>query len=324
MNNTAVATKDATNNLELFAHELSVILDQPIEVRFIWTNERIYYYIQGALEMHPMLLNHYRGGYFVEMNPKDLEKLKKGEISPSDYIRQANWLVGYFWGGGSMVGGGYYQPMNILDDREKVQKYLKTLDCRGTTGACHYMPSKERCKRCPLTECWFSDHKEGRREDDIPEPDPRHDLFKALRNRFEKEYPGYTLRGLCCSESLDDDQAFFSPNGRFVEEDPRSFLVFASDNVIRSILMHTVEPENWEKYASTFKFVMKVGDDYRHEVTLETLEQAADENDYVKKQQEEEKAAQAAREQQEREEAERRRAEESKLSFKILHFLGFK
>lgn len=324
MSNTSVATNNATDNLKAFADELSIIVDQPIEVQFIWTNERIYYYIQQPLEMHPMLLSHYRGGYFVEMNPQDMKKIKSGEISPSDYIRQANWLVGYFWGGGSMVGGGYYQPMDIVGRQDEVRKYLKTLDCRGITGACHYMPNEAKCARCTLTECWFSKYKEGKREDDIQEPDPRHDLFDALMRRFEKEYPGYTLRGFCCSETLEDDQAFVSANGRYLEDKPHSFLVYVSDNVIRSILMHTVAPENWDEYAATFKFIMKVGEDYRHEATPETVAQASDEVDYVKKRQEEEKAAQEARERREREEAERRRVEESKLSFKILHFFGLK
>ena len=296
MNNNATATNATVNNLSEFAKELSMIIDQSIGLDHIHADGRRFYYTQAAIEMSPMLLHHYRGPFFVDMHPEDLRKLKTGEISAHDYIHKANWLVGYYWGGGSMVGGGYYQPMDIIGNQDEVRKYLKILSCRGITGACHYMPSEEKCAKCPLTECWFSEHKEGNREDDIPEPDPRHDLFNAFLSRFEKEYPDYTLRGFLCSDSLEDDQAFVSANGHYSEDDPYSFRIYASDNVIRSILMHTVTPEDWDEYAATFKFVMKVGEDYRHEVTPETLAQAADENDYEKKwkKEEEERARLAA------------------------------
>lgn len=290
MNNTAEAANNATDNIELFAHELSILVDQVIRVEDIYVDKRIYFYIQKPMENSPMLLDHYRGGYVVNINSQDLKKIKSGEISPSDYIRQANWLVGYFWGNMSMIGGGYYQPMKIVDNREEVQRYLKILDCRGTARASHYMPSKARCKVCPVIDCYFSEYKTEKREDifEFAEYEPRMDLFKALMRRFEREYPGYTFRGFLCSENIADDQIFLSPNSRYTKKDPLSFLAYASDNVIRSLLMKDIKPENWDEYAATFNFVMNDGDELCQEVTPERLAKVAEENDYTKKREEEE------------------------------------
>ena len=271
-------------NMEAFAKELSTIIGQSITLEHIHpTTGGRFYYIQAPEEGSPMLLHHYRGPYFVDMHPNDIGKIETGKISPHDYIMTANWLVGYYWGGGSMVGGGFYQPMDIVDNQDEVQRYLKILRCRGQRLASGYMPTERQCLECSVNDCPFSRFKTGSWENEMKEDDPRITLFNALRIRFEKEFPGYTFRGFLCSK-ISDDTIMLSPNGRFQEKDPYAFTIYASENVIRGLLMKRIQPENWDKYAATFKFVIhkNFSDEYM-DPTPENIKDIFKDVDYVEK-----------------------------------------
>ncbi len=273
------------NNMEAFAQELGTMIDQKLTIEHIHpsTTGR-FYYIQAPEEGSPMLLHHYRGPYFVDMHPNDIEKIQSGTVSPYDYISNANWLVGYYWGGGSMVGGGFYQPINIVERQEEVKRYLKILQCRGIRTASGYMPTERQCFDCPVKDCPFSEYKVGTWENELEEHDPRIDLFKALLLRFENEFPDYTFRGFLCSKNVQYNTILLSPNGHYSEKDPYSFTIYASENVIRDLLMKRIQPEDWDEYAKAFKFVLHKNftEEYL-DPTLENIKAIFKDVDYVEK-----------------------------------------
>ena len=274
---------DNTNIIN-FANELTELTGQHIGLDHIHpSTEGRYYYIQAPKAGAPMLLNHYRGPFFIDIHPDDYDSLVSGKVSAHDYIVSANWQVGYYWGGGSMVGGGYYQPIDIIGRKDEVRRYFNILSCRGNRLASGYMPTEDVCKNCSVDNCPFSKFKQGSWDDEMDEYDPRRDLFKALCKRFEQENPGYTLRGFLCG-GIHDGEIWIRPNGRYSEEEPISFLAYASNSVIQSLLMHETVPENWDEYANEFNFrIHKMFDSQTFEVTPETLEKAYEGYDYTKK-----------------------------------------
>ena len=240
------------------------------------------YYIQAPKVGAPMLLHHYRGPFFIDIHPDDFEALTSGKISAHEYISSANWQVGYYWGGGCMVGGGYYQPLDLVGRRDEVRRYLQILSCRGSKVSCGYMPSEQSCANCSVENCPFSEYKEGSWDEEMREHDPRCDLFKALCERFKQENPGYTLRGFLCG-GIPDGEIWLTPNGRYTVEEPFSFMAYASESLIRTLLMHESEPENWTEYAKSFQFRVHKRFEETHEVNPQTLEKACEGLDYAKK-----------------------------------------
>ena len=262
-----------SNNISMFATELSQFIGQIIGVDHIHSSDKgRYFYIQAPQPGAPMLLHHYRGPYFVDMHPDDYENLVSGKVSPHEYIMSANWQVGYYWGGGNMVGGGYYQPMDIIKKKNEVRRYLKILSCRGGRRSSGYMPSEQTCAKCSIQNCPFSKYKTGNWENELQEPDPRIDLFKALRTRFEQEYAGYTLHGFIASK-IPEEEIWLSPKTRFSESEPISFSVYASNELIRDLLMHEIEPEDWDDFAWSFTFKVNINQKLV-KATAETLKKS--------------------------------------------------
>lgn len=261
-----------------FAAELSNMVGQTIGTEHIHiSTDGRNYYIQAPVEGAPMLLHHYRGPFFVDMHPEDYRKLETGEISAHDYITSANWQIGYYWGGGSMIGGGYYQPFDIVNKQAEVQRYFKILSCRGHKISSGYDATEVACSKCSVENCPL---KSGNWNNELPEEDPRCFLFNALLKRFENDFAGYTFRGYLCS-SINDNEILLVPNGRYSEMSERSFTAYAPKNVIRDLLMHTIVPEDWDAYAASFTFKMKkdiLGSEI-FDVTLENVKEAIDMHD---------------------------------------------
>lgn len=268
---------DNTNIIN-FANELTELTGQNIGLDHIHSStEGRYYYIQAPKAGAPMLLNHYRGPFFIDIHPDDYDSLVSGKVSAHDYIVSANWQVGYYWGGGYMVGGGYYQPLDLVGRRDEVRRYLQILSCRGYRQSCGYMPSEKNCADCSVENCPFSKYKEGNWNAEMQEPDPRRDLFKALQKRFEQENPGYTLRDFCCG-NIPEGEVWIHANSRFSAEEPFSFDLVVSESVIQSLLMHEIETENWTEYAKSFQFrIYNMFDKQSYDVNEGTLEKAFDE-----------------------------------------------
>lgn len=271
------------NEMKNLACELSEIVGTTIGTTHIHVSkDGRNYYIQAPVEGAPMLLHHYRGPFFVDMHPADYKKLEAGEVSAHDYIISANWQIGYYWGGGSMVGGGYYQPFDIVNKQADVQRYFKILACRGGKLASLYDPSEESCNNCSVENCPFSNYKSGNWSNELQEEDPRCFLFQALLKRFENNFDGYTLKGFLCTSIIADDEILLVPNARYSEKEERSFIAYASESIIRALLMHTIVPEDWDTYAASFTFKMKKecwGSNEIFDVTLENVKEAIDMND---------------------------------------------
>ena len=253
------------NNIKAFCKELTMITGQEITSENVWPeNTSRYYYTPAPEKGQPLLLNHYRGPFFVDIHPDDYEDIKNGVVSPQEYIRKAQWLVGYDWGGGSMITGGYWQHLDIFD--EKVKDYLHTLQCRGRIRAAGEIPSDEKCANCPAKgNCRVARLKVeglgslltgGVYAKEYGEYDPRINFFESLSRSFKEKVPeGYCLRGFFCSENVEDDQIVLTPNGHHDETEPYSFRATASWGVIRAIMREA--PQEWDSFAGKFKFVLK-------------------------------------------------------------------
>jgi len=281
----STSIKKETVNIFNLAHELSALTGRSISAENIHANPQgRYYYTQAPKQGAPMLLHHYRGPFFVDMHPDDYEAIATGKIEPHEYIITATWMVGYYWGGGSMVSGGYYQPLDIVNRKEEVRRYLQILECRGHRISCGYMPTKEKCDSCDVENCPFSEYKRGTKNWDaeIQEPDPRREFFKALAERFSAENPGeYGLKGFLCG-SIPNGEIWLSPNGRYTEDQGFTFTAYAPSYLIRSLLMHEIEPDNWEMYAKNFSFrVRKMFDSEVLEATEENLKKVYEGMDYT-------------------------------------------
>ena len=226
------------NPLYEFATEMSDLIGQHIGPDHIHASTGRYFYTQMPKAGSPMLLHHYQGPFFIDLNRRDYDRIIKGEITPHMYIYSANWLVGYFWGGSSMIGGSYYQPMDIVLNKEKVRRYLKILACRGNYRSTGYYPSSDECKECGISDCPFS-RLTGDWSKELKEEDPRINLFNKLLERFENEYPPFTLRGFLCGD-IPTYEIWLRPNRRFSSNDEYSFVCYASSTLIQSILMREV------------------------------------------------------------------------------------
>lgn len=168
-------------NIAVFAAELGDLIGQPISVDNIQPSTKgRFYYAQAPKVGAPLLLHHYRGPFFIDIHPVDFESISSGKVSAHEYITSSNWQVGYFLGGGSMIGGGYYQPLDLVGHNAEVRRYLQILSCRGYHISCDYMPSETNCANCPVENCPFSKYKEGNWDAEMHEPDSRRDLFEAL------------------------------------------------------------------------------------------------------------------------------------------------
>ena len=283
--NTTEKTANTTNiNIDLFAKEIGQLVGQNIKAENIHpTAEGRYFYTQAPKPGAPELLHHYRGPFFIDIHPDDFERISFGDVSAIEYIQSANWLIGYYWGGGSMIGGGFYQPFDIVGRSDEVRRYFRILSCRGNKRSSGYTPNEGFCANCPIQDCPVSCYKHGTWENELSEEDSRLDLFKALNKRFEQENPGYSLQGFT-SGKIPDNEIWLSPNGHCSEKEPFTFTVHASNALIQSLLMHETNPEDWDKYVEGFQFrIFHQIERVVVDLTKDTLATAFEGLDYVKK-----------------------------------------
>jgi len=174
-----------------------------------------FYYIpaKSLHPNHPLIMAHYRGPFFVVLPCEDYELLDDGRMSINTYIDNASWSFGYFWGGGSLLNGVYWQPLEEgpgIHNTEKIRHYLTILKCRTQFQSSGYMPSAESCASCPLTSCPFSKYKsEGSSwESEVQEHDVRKDLFNSLRTRISNNFG---LNCISCTSNSSSDSVILSP-----------------------------------------------------------------------------------------------------------------
>lgn len=217
-----------------------------------------YYYIQkkSLAANHPLLMKHYRSPLFAVIPYQEYILLEKGELDPIAYIDNAKWSYGYYWGGGSMLGGAFWQPLEEgtgIHDKEKISRYLTILSCRTNRNSSGYMPTQERCQKCSVSNCPFSPYAEKNMYADwaleVKEYDYRADLFRAVIKRVEEELL-LNVSGVFC---YDGNNALLIPNDREL----KSCALYLPVNILNDILYNPGE-RDWEAMASEFMFELGV------------------------------------------------------------------
>ena len=152
-----------------------------------------HYHIRKLKPGYPVLAMHYRGPLVLMLPYEDFCQLNREEITVDEYIATAHFNYGYYWGGGGLISGGYWQPFGTesgIHDKERISRYFHILSCRTNKISSGYSPTEERCAKCQLdaTTCPCSPlNQTGCWENEVSEPDGRYELFKAARGRVEKE-----------------------------------------------------------------------------------------------------------------------------------------
>lgn len=151
---------------------------------------------------HPLILNHYRGPLFMVIPFEDWKVLEKGTVSVQEYVESSIWSFGYYWGGGSILTGIYWQPLEEkegIHNTEKISRYLSILSCRTNYVSSGYMPTEEQCKSCKIEKCPFSRFAPktygASWENEVRELDERKLFFKAVKERIEKQFEGLKVEG---------------------------------------------------------------------------------------------------------------------------------
>lgn len=252
--------KEAINRKwnEIFSDIISDLIGHKIVAENILDDsEGWYYYISNnsLQERHPLIMCHYCGMLFIVIPSKEYEELQCGVISPEEYINKVHWSFGWYWGGGSMVGGSFWQPLEEssgIHDTEKIRRYLSILKCRTNRRSSGYMPREEDCSQCKVEYCPFSNYgfkKDGASWDnEVQEHDCRRDIFKAVTERAKKELQ-IELHGLM---SHNGETALLLPNSY-----EKSATLYLPVKLLNELLYHPVE-RDWEKIASEIKFELGV------------------------------------------------------------------
>ncbi len=280
----------------------------------IHESNRRHYYIPKFNKGDAFFGHHYRGPFFVDIPKEDWIKLAKGEITPEEYVDSTRWFFGYYWGGGSMVGGGYFTPLECtagIHDKEKIRRIMKPFSCRGCYLASGYRPSESECMLCDVTYCPYSAVAEktvGETSELANLPDNRYDFFKAVNDFIEKEY-GYKLHGMCCGDAIPVDHIRLYPN-----YGERTFELYISDEYVKELLCNPkVAGFNWDREVEAMKiFVCKphVGERKLIE-SPEDFESALHEFGIIAEWEEYEEKRRQWEEERRRREEERRNAEEN-------------
>ena len=129
--------------------------------------EGVFYYIPGKslLWNHPLIMAHYRGYLFVVLPEHDSVQLMTGAITVEKYIDEAIWSYGFFWGGGTMLGGAHWQPLEDgkpgISNTEMIKRYLTILMCRTYQRSSGFVPDENFCANCHVECCPQSKHQKN-------------------------------------------------------------------------------------------------------------------------------------------------------------------
>lgn len=173
--------------------QLRSLIGHHIGTDHIHDDTCFYYYIKDLAPGHPLVMNHYRGPLMAVLPKSDYQSLKNGTVSVEEYISSSFWNFGFLWGGGGLLSGAYWQPLESesgIHDTGRISRYLSILSCRTLKNSSGYMPSPDHCKQCKLDEttCPFSPANQfGVWEKEVQEPDGRVALFSAISERLQQE-----------------------------------------------------------------------------------------------------------------------------------------
>lgn len=226
-----------------------------------------HYYVQSLKPGYPVLVMHYRGPLVLMLPLDDARRLNREEISVDDYIETSHFSYGYYWGGGSMINGAYWQPFEVgtgIHDKERISRYLHILDCRTEKISSGYPPTEEKCQKCPLdaTNCPFSPlNQTGSWENEVHEPDRRRELFKAINKRLNREL-GFSW-AIRQSHSGDWNELRLYPGW-----EPDTVEAYVNKDLLNDLLYHPDQDRDLEQMANDF--VISIAKPFRpdHRVIL--------------------------------------------------------
>ena len=184
--------------IERLSNIVSPLIGHTIGLDHIHTDENgWYYYIpaKSLQENHPLILNHYRGPLFMTIPFEDWKRLENEMVSIQEYVDNSVWSFGYYWGGGAMLDGVHWQPLEDgtgIHDTEKISRYLSILRCRTHHVSSGYMPSNETCEACPIEHCPFSKcevkNAGASWKNEVQEVDDRKLFYRAVAKRIEERF----------------------------------------------------------------------------------------------------------------------------------------
>lgn len=216
-----------------------------------------HYYIRKLQPGRPVMCCHYRGAFMLVLPESDYGLLETGVKTVDGYIETSHWSYGYYWGGGSLLGGSYWRPLEDgagIHDTEKISRYMRLLQCRTAFRASGHQPMPEECQECHLCpqSCPCSPLKESADwTNEVQEPDGRMDLFKALTERIKDE-TGFAVNpsGLYLHDG-DMDEAYLLP----VSYKPNTVEIWLNNQLLNALLYAPDTSYDWADLASSLSFV---------------------------------------------------------------------
>lgn len=214
-----------------------------------------YYYVRKLKPGHPVLLMHYRGPLVLMLPFEDFQRLNHDEITVDEYIATSHFSYGYFWGGGNILSGGYWQPLESepgIHDRERISRYLHILSCRTHKNSCGYPPTEEQCQKCRLdaTACPFSPlNQVGSWDNEVPEPDGRYELFKIARECIEREL-GFKVEVMSYHDDADNELRIFP------SYEPDTIGIGFSQSLLNDLLYYPKQERDWQQMVRDFTVII--------------------------------------------------------------------
>lgn len=225
---------------EEFAKEISEKVGHRFDFTEIGSDEhgKYFYFCEKSFQPnHPIIVAHYRGGFWCLLPYKEFHEIEAGKITPKAYIDQAFWSYGYYAGGGTLIGGSFWTPLEKtsgITDKALVSKFLSVMECiaRG-----QYNKDCTQCEKCAFIGLEDKMH------------DYRVDLFKSLKDRAKVELD-LELRGLMCYEG---ETAYLLPNQYRKDEASINLPI----SLLNDILYHPGD-RDWGEIAKSFKWELGV------------------------------------------------------------------
>lgn len=188
-----------TNYRAVLAAVISERIGHNIATENIHTDETgwFYYIPQNSLKAnYPLIMNHYRGPLFVVIPLQDMKSIEEEKVTVIEYVDKAFWSYGYFWGGGGLLSGVYWQLLEGgkpgINDKEKIDRYLTILSCRTSKRSSGYVPTEEHCTRCQVESCPFSKLVEKNYDaswaKEVQEYDARVELYKSVKRKLKEQF----------------------------------------------------------------------------------------------------------------------------------------
>lgn len=207
-----------------------------------------HYYVQCLKPRHPLLIIHYRGPLVLMLPFEDYQRLNSEEVTVDAYIESSFFNYGYYLGGGDLLNGAYWQPLEEgvgIHNTEYISQHLHFLSCRSSRWMSRQI-SQECCEHCPLdgARCQYSPLNHDVSGGYIlTENDDRRHLFYAVEERVQREL-GFQLYSRTAHEG-DRHELRLYPGDM-----PNTVTIGVSAELLNDLLYHP-QPEstNWARMA---------------------------------------------------------------------------